>query len=562
MIANNIDFGVAKLNIRNFTKKESNILKNTYVMEDSPDTFSTAHSVQRAIILAAGFGMRMVPINNEVPKGLIQIDGEPLIERLIKQLQEKGITDIYIVVGFKKEMYEYLIDKYNVKFIYNMKFSTYNNIYSVYLANKKICNSYIIPCDLWFKENPFSNFEIQSWYLFSSKRIKDSRYFVTKSGLVKHIPTDGNALIGLAYINKKDGEDLSEYFDEVIEKQINLNRFWEIGLIDKKIPIIGKVINDHDYYEFNSYEDVVSVDDNSQQLENEAIAVIERVLSTDKKSISHIKVLKKGMTNRSFLFSCNNQKYIMRIPGEGTEKLINRKHEFDVYNAIRKMPWTEDILYLNPKNGYKLSKYISSAKAVDIHDKMQVQQCIDLLKLVHKSNIKVGHTFNLWDQINFYERLRGLNSNYRDYEQTKHKVEKLKGLVEQNIDKWTLCHIDANLDNFLYGQNKKLYLIDWEYAAMQDPDLDIAMMAIYSLFDKEKIDSLINMYYKEGCSKIRRYKIYAYVAIGGLLWSNWCEYKEQLNLNFGEYSTAQYRYAKTYSQLVLNFLDEAKNGKS
>lgn len=141
-------------------------------------------------------------------------------------------------------------------------------------------------------------------------------------------------------------------------------------------------------------------------------------------------------------------------------------------------------------------------------------------------------------------------------------VKKLKWFVEQNIDRWTLCHIDANLDNFLYDQNKKLYLIDWEYAAMQDPDLDIAMMAIYSLFDKKKIDSLINMYYKDGCSINRRYKIYAYVAIGGLLWSNWCEYKEQLNLNFGEYSIAQYRYAKTYSQLVLNFLDEAKNGRS
>ena len=58
--------------------------------------------------------------------------------------------------------------------------------------------------------------------------------------------------------------------------------------------------------------------------------------------------------------------------------------------------------------------------------------------------------------------------------------------MEQNIDRWTLCHIDANLDNFLYDQNKKLYLIDWEYAAMQDPDLDIAMMAIYSYLIKRK----------------------------------------------------------------------------
>ena len=51
-------------------------------------------SQRRAIILAAGFGMRMVPINTEVPKGLLEINGEPLIERIIRQLQEVNINDI------------------------------------------------------------------------------------------------------------------------------------------------------------------------------------------------------------------------------------------------------------------------------------------------------------------------------------------------------------------------------------------------------------------------------------------------------------------------------------
>ena len=53
-----------------------------------------------AIILAAGFGMRMVPINMETPKGLLEVKGEVLIERIIMQLHEVGVTNIYIVVGF------------------------------------------------------------------------------------------------------------------------------------------------------------------------------------------------------------------------------------------------------------------------------------------------------------------------------------------------------------------------------------------------------------------------------------------------------------------------------
>lgn len=56
----------------------------------------------QAIILAAGFGMRMVPINTEMPKGLLEVNGEPLIERIIKQLHEVGIKEIYVVEGFMK----------------------------------------------------------------------------------------------------------------------------------------------------------------------------------------------------------------------------------------------------------------------------------------------------------------------------------------------------------------------------------------------------------------------------------------------------------------------------
>ena len=79
----------------------------------------TEASPKRAIILAAGFGMRMVPINTEAPKGLLEVHGEPLIERQIRQLHAVGIHEIYIVVGFMKEQYEYLMDDYDVELIVN-----------------------------------------------------------------------------------------------------------------------------------------------------------------------------------------------------------------------------------------------------------------------------------------------------------------------------------------------------------------------------------------------------------------------------------------------------------
>ena len=75
--------------------------------------------VKNAVIMAAGTSSRFAPISIERPKALINVKGEILIERQIKQLKESGIYDISIVVGYKHESFSYLKDKFNVKLIDN-----------------------------------------------------------------------------------------------------------------------------------------------------------------------------------------------------------------------------------------------------------------------------------------------------------------------------------------------------------------------------------------------------------------------------------------------------------
>ena len=81
---------------------------------------------------------------------------------------------------------------------------------------------------------------------------------------------------------------------------------------------------------------------------------------------------------------------------------------------------------------------------------------------------------------------------------------------------------------------------------MQDPHLDIAMFAVYSMYEKNQADKLIEAYFENNCPSDTRSKIYAYIAICGLLWSNWCEYKKQLGVEFGKYAQMQYSYAKDF----------------
>ena len=93
---------------------------------------------------------------------------------------------------------------------------------------------------------------------------------------------------------------------------------------------------------------------------------------------------------------------------------------------------------------------------------------------------------------------------------------------------------------------------------MQDPHVDIAMFCIYSLYERAEVDNLIDLYFENNCTKETRLKIYCYIAACGLLWSNWCEYKRQLGIEFGEYSLRQYRYAKEYYRI---FMEDQNEGR-
>lgn len=266
--------------------------------------------------------------------------------------------------------------------------------------------------------------------------------------------------------------------------------------------------------------------------------------------------LKQGMTNTSFIFSINNERYIIRVPGLNTEKIINREQEFDVYQAIKGEAFIEPIIYIDKEKGYKISKFIENSHTVNPQDWNEISACLKRLRDFHNQLHRVEHCFDVFEHINYYESLMPNASIYEDYAETKKNIELLKPIIENLVKDWTLCHIDAVCDNFLVTEEQDVYLIDFEYAAMQDPDLDVAMFIVYSLFDRNEIDRIIDIYFEHQVTPLKRYKIYSYIAMAGLLWSNWCEAKQDEILLNSSYAKQQYNYAKTFYQIVF---DEARN---
>jgi len=320
---------------------------------------------KNAIILAAGFGMRMVPINTEIPKGLIKIHGEPLIERLINQIHDVGIYDIDIVVGFMKEKYEYLIDKYGVNLVFNPDYATKNNIYSLNLVADKISNTYIIPCDIWVENNPFSAHELYSWYSVSDMVDDESTVRINRKMELVSVKEGkaGNAMIGIAYLL----EDEASIVREKIRKFCGIKKydksFWEEALFDKnnKMIVYARVIKADQVFEINTYEQLREIDENSEHLNSDIISFITKVMKVTSADIQEITVLKKGVTNRSFRFRCKEKEYVMRIPGEGTDKIINRRNEYEVYHVIKDKGISDNVIYISPDNGYKITEYLENA---------------------------------------------------------------------------------------------------------------------------------------------------------------------------------------------------------
>ena len=520
---------------------------------------------QRAVILAAGFGMRMVPINMETAKGLLEVHGEPLIERTIRQLHEVGIQEIYVVVGFMKERFEYLIDEYGVQLIVNPEYAAKNNLHSMKRVVNYLENAYVIPCDIWCDRNPYRAFELYSWYMVSDLVDNDSTVRVNRRMELTMVSdhSGGNEMIGIAYLTADTAAIVRARILRLAGDVRHDDSFWEDALYGKDRMIVNaRVVHATDVVEINTYEQLRELDSGSNQLHSAAIETAARALDTVLAAITDITVLKKGMTNRSFLFSCKGRKYIMRIPGEGTDQLINRRQEADVYRAISNQNICDHIVYINPDNGYKITEYLNNARVCDPASLNDVQQCMRRLRAFHEKRLHVNHTFDIFGQIDFYEQLwHGASSVYKDYARTKENVMQLRSYIAAHCHEPVLTHIDAVPDNFLFvpqaDGSEDIRLIDWEYAGMQDPYVDIAMFCIYAMYDRDQVERTIDAYFPEGCPAETRTLIYCYIAACGLLWSNWCEYKRSLGVEFGEYSIRQYRYAKEYFKLA----QSAQNGE-
>ncbi len=101
--------------------------------------------IDTALILAAGMGVRFRDVISDRPKGFVEMNAFPIVERSVMQLQSIGIADIIIVVGFESKYYETLAKRFTgIRVVDNKHYAHSGSMYSFCCAKELLSSSFLL----------------------------------------------------------------------------------------------------------------------------------------------------------------------------------------------------------------------------------------------------------------------------------------------------------------------------------------------------------------------------------------------------------------------------------
>lgn len=520
------------------------------------------YRVDNAVIMAAGASTRFIPLSLEQPKGLFEVKGEKLIERQIKQLIEAGIEDITIVLGYKKEMFFYLKDKYNVKFIFNSSYNVKNNIETIILAENEFKNTYLCSCDDYFTENPFNTYEYQSFYAGMHVDHPTREPYVTFGDddrilQMKNGELCGHILIGHSFWKKEFADSFLSIAKEYREIGTYDSSYWE-NLVEDKLGELPefyiKRYGANSIYEFDFFEELRAFDTSyMENAHSKIISNICKVFGCAESDIIDFKNVNEGMTNTSFIFKIKNVQYIYRHPGDGTENIINRRNEKSSLELAKKWDIDPTYVYMDVAEGWKISVFVKSFREPDYESFDDSKKVLKVLKRLHSLPITADYGMRPWEDAIAMENLLKEKDPtcFEAFEPLKEKIGILYRRTIGDGVKKCFCHGDTYKPNWLIEPDGNTILIDWEYSGMSDPGIDVGYYIVDAMYDIDKATQFIKEYLGQSYNDVTEFHYFAYTAIIAYYWFVWAMYRESCGAVMGEALFNWYEAACQYAGFLL-----------
>lgn len=234
-----------------------------------------------------------------------------------------------------------------------------------------------------------------------------------------------------------------------------------------------------------------------------------------------------GMTNHSYKITrSDGQEYLVRIPGEGTEEMINRFDERKSTELACRLNIDSPLLFFGD-DGRKVMKFIHDPQSMDeevIKRPEILRQAAEIFHKLHTCGIDTGVRFEVFEMASLYERI--INDAhveyYDDYTEVKQSVMDIKSEVDKDGEVPRVpCHNDCLVANWVLDGNGRLYLIDWEYSGMNEPMWDLSCLSIEANFSRENDEELLNAYYGRESTIEEKKRFIAAKLYVDYLWTLW-----------------------------------------
>lgn len=242
------------------------------------------YKVDNAVIMAAGTSSRFAPLSYEMPKALITVKGEILIERQIRQLREAGIHEIIVVAGYKKEQFEYLRDRFGVILVENPDYMIRNNNASIYVARDYLRNTYICSSDNYFAENPFETEVEEAYYAAVYAEGQTSEWCMEEDvdGYISKVTVGGMDswyMLGHAFWSATFSRKFLSILTSVYDLPETVDMLWERIFMEHLDNLKMKIRKypDNTIFEFDTLDELRDFDDS--YLENTRSGILKMISS-------------------------------------------------------------------------------------------------------------------------------------------------------------------------------------------------------------------------------------------------------------------------------------------